>query len=207
MSWRFTCRCMVAAWCCASASEASAKYPLVAPLERVIDVPSVQRADVNLIVKSVRGRPAYKIQCHSSNYSSDAGFDYSGDFECRMTPIGEVTKYSTLLTENPGQSRDWESRARFFSADLKGDCASIPEFGSTRDFRLRGMMVTIQVLQPAFGPNGVLDSLKLKVSVQPDSSAQRPIAAAVPFPVSPPTQCKIEQYFPSPSASNTTQAR
>jgi hypothetical protein len=124
-----------------------------------------------------------------------------------MTNIGSVTNYSTLLTEDINQSRDWESRARFFSADLQGECASIPEFGSIRDFRLRGMMVTLQVLQPAFGPNGVLDSLKLKVAVQPDSSAQRPIAAAVPFPVSPPTQCKIEQYFPSPSASNTTQAR
>ena len=203
MSWRFSWLCVVAIWCYASASEASSKFPLVAPFERVIDVPSVQKADVNVIVKSVHGRPVYKIACHSAEYSSDGGFDYSGDFECRMLPIETAIKYSTLLTEDLNQSRDWESRARFFAADLQGDCARIPEFGSTRDFKLRGMVVMLQVLQPVIGSNGVLDSLKLKVFVQPYPSAQRPIAAAVPFPVSPPAQCKIEQYFPSPSPSNT----
>ncbi len=199
MSQRFSLLCVVAVWCYAFASDASSKYPLVASFERVIDVPSVQKADVNVILKSVHGRPVYKIECHSANYGSDAGFDYSGDFECRMITIGRNTKYSTLLTEDPKQSRDWESRARFFAADLQGDCARIPQFGSTRDFKLRGMIVTLQVLQPVIGLNGVLDSLKLKVSVQPYPSAQRPIAVAVPLPVSPPAQCKIEQYFPSSS--------
>ena len=199
--------CVLSAWCCASESQADPKYPRIAPLERVLDVPSVEKANVNVIIKSIQGRPAYKIQCHSSNYGAASGFDYSGDFECRMIPAEGATKYSTLFTEDPEQSRDWESRARFFSADLQGDCARIPEFGSTRDFKLRGMMVTLQVLQPAFDLNGVLDSLKLKINVRPYPSAQRPIAAAVPFPASPPSQCKIAQYFPSPSPLKPAEAR
>jgi hypothetical protein len=188
---------MVAALICGSRSEARSLFPLVVPLQSVIGVPNVRRADVNVMVKSVRGRPAYKIQCRSSSYG-DAEFEYSGDFECRMVPVGAVTKYSTLFTEDPNQSRDWESRARFFSADLRGDCARIPEFGAVRHFKLRGMVVTLQVLHPTFGPNGLLDSLTLKVAVQPSPSSQQPIAAGVPFPVSPPAQCEIERNFPRP---------
>ena len=115
------------------------------PVHRVFDVPDVSKASVSLDLKSTDGEPIYRIQCHSAGYTGDPGFDYSGDFECRLSMIGYDNTYSTLLTEDINQSRDWESRGRFFAADLRGKCAQIPEFGVTRSFQLRGMDLTLLI--------------------------------------------------------------
>ena len=189
------------AWCFASVSKAEPRYPHVVPMERVIFVRNVENANVRVTINSTKGISVYKIQCHSSSYSADPDFNYSGDFECRMTSNEGGNTYSTLFTEDPNQSRDWESRARFFSSDLKGKCAQIPEFGSTRDFRLRGMKVTLQILNPIFDQSGSVRSLRLRIAARPDPSALGQIAAAVPLPASSPVQCKIGEYFVGFSAS------
>jgi hypothetical protein len=162
---------------------ASQDYPVVATLKRTFDVPDVAKANVSLDITSVKGAPLYRLECHSAGNSPEpASFDYSGDFECRLSTVGGLEPYSTLLTEDAHQSRDWESRGRFFSAELRGDCAHIAEFGATRHFKLRGMKLTLQVLDPVFTERGKLSSLKLAVTVRPDPHAQRPIAEVVPIP-------------------------
>jgi hypothetical protein len=113
----------------------------------------------------------------------------------------EPNTYSTLLTEDPHQSRDWESRGRFFAADLRGACAGIPQFGAIRSFRLRGMDLTLRVSDQKFAESGELESLALTVTVRPDAEASRPIAAMVPLPkTGVPPRCKIETYFVDPTA-------
>lgn len=189
------------AWCCASVSKADSRYPHIVPMERVVFVGNVEKANVRVAINSTKGKPIYRIQCHSASYRSDPDFNYSGDFECRMTSAGHGNAYSTLFTEDPNQSRDWESRARFFSSDLKDECAQIPEFGLTRNFRLRGMKVTLQILNPVFDQSGSVRSLKLRIAARSDPSAQGPIAAAVPLPSLSPAQCKIGEYFVGSSAS------
>lgn len=115
-------------------------YPAPAPIERTFNVPDVSKSNISLQIKARDGRDLYKLQCHSAGYVGDPDFDYSGDFECRLSLSNGQNVYSTLLTEDLNQSRDWESRARFFAADLRGECARIPEFGSARNFTLRALL-------------------------------------------------------------------
>jgi hypothetical protein len=170
-------------------------YPPVKPLERMFDIPNIKLANVNLIIRSEQGAPLYRLQCHSNGYAGDEDFDYSGDFECRLSLAHGRSAYSTLLTEDPKQSRDWESRARFFSADLKAPCAAIVDFGATRTFRLRGMRLTLQIVNPSFGESGGLRSLELKVTVGQDSGAKSDIAEAVGLPQTSPPECRLREYF------------
>ena len=179
-------------------------YPAVRPLHRTFEVPDVGKANISLDIKSVEGVPLYKLQCHSAGYTADPDFDYSGDFECRLSSIREHDTYSTLLTEDAHQSRDWESRGRFFSADLRGVCAHVPEFGANRNFKLRGMRLTLQITDPLFTEGGKLSRLKLTVTVGPDPRAQRPIAEIVPLPKGKiPTECKLQEYFVNPAELST----
>jgi len=171
-------------------------YATVTPLQRTFDVPDVAKANVSVEIKSAEGTSLYKLQCHSAGYPGDPDFDYSGDFECRLSSVGNRDTYSTLLTEDPHQRRDWESRGRFFADNLRGECARIPEFGAARDFRLRGMKVTLRVIDPVFAADGKLSSLKLAVTVRRDPNARRSIAEVVPLPKTGiPTECKLPRYF------------
>ena len=191
------------AWCCLGFGAAclmAESYPTVAPLRQTFVVADIGQANVAFDIKSPEGTVLYRLQCHSAGYTGDPDFEYSGDLECRLSMIGHSDAYSTLLTENPHQSRDWESRGRFFAADLSGSCARIPQFGTNRTFRLRGMELALQVANPVFATSGKLSSLKLTVNVHPDPSAKSPIAETIPMPKSGvPAKCKLEAYFPNPS--------
>jgi hypothetical protein len=196
----------IRAWACIVLSACSfggvhclsaGSFPQVRPLQRTFMVRGVIHADVTVDIKSTIDSPLYRLQCHSAGYSGDPAFDYSGDFECRLSLIAGPNSYSTLLTEDAHQSRDWESRGRFFSAQLRGACARIPEFGASRDFKLRGMDLKLQIIDPAFTEGGKLKSLTLTVTARPDATATRPIAEIVPLPKADetPTACKVRRDF------------
>lgn len=194
-SFVIVCLCCIATTCLEAQT-----YPSVESLRRTFDVPTISLANVNLIIKSKRGISLYRLQCHSSGYAGDPEFDYSGDFECRLSLFGGRNTFSTLLTENPHQSRDWESRGRFFSADLKDPCASIPNFGAFRAFRLRGMNLTLQITNARFAKSGKLESLRLTVDVREDADARSPIASAIDLPQVSPTECRLKEYFVDPKS-------
>jgi hypothetical protein len=178
-----------------SVSASPQSYPAPVPIKKTFDVSDVSKADISLYIKAHDGRDLYTLQCHSTGYEGDSGFDYSGDFECRLILSGGRNTYSTLLTEDLDQSRDWESRGRFFAASLKGECASVPEFGAVRDFELRGMLLTLRISDPMF-QGDKLHSLKLTVAVAHDPNAHRAIANIVPFPKSQvPANCDLSKYF------------
>ncbi len=170
-------------------------YPTPAPIRKTFDVSDVNKAAVSLHIKAKDGRDLYSLKCHSAGYEGDPGFDYSGDFECRLILADGRNTYSTLLTEDLDQSRDWESRGRFFAPSLVGKCANIPEFGAVRNFELRGMRLTLRIFDPAFEGNK-LHSFKLTVIVVPALKAHRDIAEIVPFPKSQvPASCDLSKYF------------
>lgn len=166
------------------------------------DVQDVKKANIVTYINSAEGKALYKLQCHSAGYVGDPDFDYSGDFECRLSIVDNNNNtYSTLLTENLNQTRDWESRARFFATDLRGACAHVPQFGTKRSFELRGMTLTLHITHATFTNGGVLRSLKLTVQVIPNPNAQRPIAKIVQLPqTSIPSQCRLNTYFVDPKS-------
>jgi hypothetical protein len=181
-------------------------YPSVKPLRRTFSIPDVSMANVSLDIVTMGGAPIYHLQCHSAGYTGDPDFDYSGDFECRLSLIGQPNTYSTLLTEDAHQTRDWESRGRFFVAQLRGPCTRITEFGAIRNFKLRGMGLGLRITAPTFTEAGKLKSLRLTVTVQPDPAARRPIAEVVQFPPvgTVPESCEIRRDFIDSSAAETT---
>lgn len=188
--------CLLPACCWAWLGAAAQSYPAVRTLQRTFEVPNVSQANVVVFIKSSGGRPLYNLQCHSAGYTGDPAFDYSGDFECRLSSVYRRDVYSTLLTEDVNQSRDWESRGRFFAAQLRGECAQVAEFGANRTFRLRGMDLTLAIADPKFNENGKLTSLGLTVTVRPDAGARRPIAEMVPLPTAGvPPSCNLRQDF------------
>jgi len=200
MRFALRCACVSCIFLAVSCLLTAQRYPAVASTHRTFAVPNVKTDGVSLSIRSQKGVPLYLLKCHSADYGGDPGFDYSGDFECRLSLIGQPNTYSTLLTEDVHQSRDWESRGRFFAADLRGRCANIPDFRAVRHFRLRGMDLTLRILNPMFTASGELKSLRLAVTVNPDQSADRSIAEIVPLPKASPAGCKLGEYFVSSSA-------
>lgn len=157
-------------------------WPAVRPFTQTVHIREAATAHAVFTISNRGAQPLYKLACYGSRAQpSGNDFVYDGDFECRLTAEnGENGQYSTLLTEDPDQSRDWESRARFFGSELVSNCGEIPEFGRVRDFSLRGMRIELRINDPTFDASGDLKSFTFSVSVVNDASpdAQSGIAAS-----------------------------
>jgi hypothetical protein len=140
--------------------------------------------------------PVYRLVCHTSHFEADREFSYSGDWECRLVPLNDKTPFSTLLTDDPKQSRDWQSRARFLVPELLGACGEWPDYGRVRSFSLRGMRLTLTVSGVEVAPNPAgapersskLSAFQFTVDVTPDLMATSAIAAPSKA-VWPPVEC------------------
>jgi hypothetical protein len=126
-----------------AAKAAGHEWPKVIPQKQYVIVDNNTIKAAAFFIFGTDGVPKYLIECHDSEYQGDAAFDYSGDFECRLTSLYSKDAYSTLFTDDPNQSRDWQSRARFLVGDLFGSCASDRSYGPVRRFRLRGMQISL----------------------------------------------------------------
>lgn len=198
------------------AQAASPSWPAIRPVQRTFNVPDVKKMNLSLLIHTKVGVPLYGLFCspptyisNNGSYNAEYGVDYvtdfRGDFACLL-----AMRHSGpgLLVESAMQPYVFPSRGEFDTRELAGICGSIPNFGATRNFRLRGMKLTLQVIDPVIdvnshgwdGPNEPeLKSMKLKVTVRPDPSATRAIAAIVPFPKAPPPQCKLSKNFVNPA--------
>lgn len=158
-----------------------ANWSPVEPATKTVHMTDASTARFVLPIRSSSGRILYKLTCYGQKSQPNANdFVYDGDFECRLTATGtDKSRYSTLLTEDPNQSRDWQSRARFFGTELAGECGDIPEFGRSRDFLLRGMRISLRITNPTFTSKQKLQSFTFRVSVANDADpvAQGQIAA------------------------------
>lgn len=188
-----------------ASGEARERFVLVQPIERTFDIRDTRKDVVTTDLLSVDGRPAYRLQCRSPKVSSesvpelesDYYFSWSGDFECRLiSATGAEPSYTTLFTESSKQIRDWLSRARFFSQELREPCGSRPELGRRRSFKLRGMKITLEIVDPKFDQSGELSALKLKLSVVRDAGAWRRIAEITPLPNPMPKGCDASHFPP-----------
>lgn len=206
--------CTIGALACTGARAALPSWPAIQPVQRTFNAPDVKKMNVSLMIHTKTGIPLYGLFCGSpygvsdNAYNGGYGIDYgtfNGDFECRLGLKGGGGVGGMLLVEDATQATPWPSRGRFFAANLVGACANIPEFGVTRTFRLRGMKLTLKVIDPVikgtyrFSGLPKLKSLTLKVTVRPDPAATRAIAAIVPFPKQWPPRCKLNYYFRNPA--------
>jgi hypothetical protein len=168
---------------------AAADWPPVSHVEHSYHFEHASSAHVELTITGIAGDPLYQLECHPRDYAGDPAFDYSGDFECRLYSLYSKDTYSTLLTDNPHPTRDWQSRGRFVAPELMGACAQDPEYGAVRNFQLRNMQIRLVLSEVSFdrvnvGSTAVpvLDEFDFEIVVRPDKTAQTEIAARVPFP-------------------------
>lgn len=146
----------------AKCEEAKLVWPNVAEIEKTFHFDFLEQASIDLNLLGEGGKELYCLSCHTFGYTKDSAFDYSGEFECRLKSLYSLDTYSTLLTENPKQFADWDHRARFFSSDLVGECGLYPDYGRSRSFQLRGMIITLEI-----------DNLTFRSSyIEADSSKQ-----------------------------------
>ena len=143
---------------------------------------------VDLPINGANGAALYRLECRSGDSYEGKDFDYSGDFECRLVSATGRDAYRTLLTYQPVQPRDFESRARFLTSDLDGKCGDYPEFGHTRTIRLRGMRLKLVLaftshpgLFPSDPGRPISAAMKFTVEARPDPAALSQIAEDVPY--------------------------
>lgn len=163
-------------------------------LKTVIHFSDNKAKEAKIVINSSNDKPLYLLECYLGPHE-DRNFDYSGDFECRLTSLYSQETYSTLLTDNPKQSRDWESRGRFLKEQLIGKCADYPEYGKIRVFRLRKMKIQMILDNINFVKDTVRGELKIEgldfnLTIDNDPTALSRIAEPVIYKEPALTDCK-----------------
>ena len=163
-------------------------WPKIAPVKKTFTFSDMSNPIVDLPINAANGAALYRLECRSGDSYEGKDFDYSGDFECRLLSAVGQDAYRTLLTYQPIQPRDFESRARFLTSDLDGKCGDYPEFGHTRTMRLRGMRLKLVLaftshpgLFPSDPGRPISAAMKFTVEARPDPGALSQIAEDVPY--------------------------
>jgi hypothetical protein len=177
------------------------KWPVIQPLQakRAFRYLGTGDADTPFLafIKSEKGAPAYKLECHNGNYESGSEMNFSGDFQCALFAIkGSTLTSGDLLAANTNNelSTDWWNRGRMRSAQLRGECLKYPEYSTDRRFRLRGMLLTLRFTDMQWGPrkdrqnNPLLTGFTFIFKAVPDESALGSRAEEVTGP-KPPEAC------------------
>ncbi len=129
-----------------TSDESKRIWPVIEPVKKTFHFVDRHNTEAKLKIVGTDGTPLYLLECYLNAYDyEDRDFDYSGDFECRLTSLYSKEVYSTLLTEEQHPTRDWESRGRFLIKELMGRCAQYPEYGRLRHFTLRGMNLALEI--------------------------------------------------------------
>lgn len=131
---------------------------------------------IELPIMKTDGRLAYKLECSTYNVPIGEGKIDRYGIVCGLFEQGN--KINLLADGLDPYSR--MDRAQILPIQLYGRCASYPEWGNIRTFRLRGFQLALRFSEPEFTSGDFADhALKrvtLDVSVKPDATADFPVA-------------------------------
>jgi hypothetical protein len=180
----------------ANPTRAEFEWPSVAPLSKSYKFEGVDEGAeprVDLIIRSVSGKPLYRLLCHSGNYAGGPDEQYKGEadefsgvIDCHLLSLYfEPKDYGSLLPYDPLDRSVHFDRAPLSAPDVLGKCADYPEYGVQRRFRLRGMEIQFRYLDIVFSKAKTKDgippirSFRLDIDVKRDRSAITAIAEPV----------------------------
>lgn len=174
-------------WAIAAAS--NGEWPKVKPAFKSFNFTDVEHTDIDLKLYDRSNRAIYAIKCHSGDYDghhADSN-NYSGLIQCYLESLYSKEYFNNLLADSAQQSADWTNRGRFLPNHLLPICRDAPEWGKTRNFRLRGMRVTLSISDIQYAASGASSeaepvSYTFTVNVESDSSATSAFSEAVKFP-------------------------
>jgi hypothetical protein len=151
-------------------------WPSVQPLEKRYTFSTAASSHVQLDIHPSTGNEFYRLQCLPGDHNR-----YSIEsFQCGLTPAG-YDNTGSLLVDDPFDWSVSKSRGVFWAQFLAGACSTYPGWGPTRLFRLRGMVLSLSILNPIFDNTGLLRSFDFTVSVGPDPTALSFIAEPNPY--------------------------
>lgn len=193
-------------------AQSSRSWPRIKAFDKKYTFENQEDMYLQFPILTIDGKIAYFVEC-ANPLAKDPrvngnGYDWSGDFECRVyKPGARFLPAVQLLAESTHATRDWETRARFFWNELTPDCIDFPDWGGTRIFRFRHIRLTIQITNPKIAlptPDShksffhALHGLDVEISGQYDGAANNAVAGvskiAEPPPLDPdkpdgPLQC------------------
>ncbi len=166
-------------------------YPQIVPIEKTTTIrgkpspvhfrfpdepiPPEARA-VYLPILDANGKTAYELECSAYNVPIGEGRIDRYGIVCGLFATGERVN---LL----GDSLDRYSRmsnAQILADQLYGKCADYPQWGATREFRLRGFQLTMQFRNARFTEGEFADhalkQVDLNIKVERDPTATAPVA-------------------------------
>jgi len=178
--------------------EPSHRWPAIEPVDTSVTFTNPGAGDrdtpFTVAIRDASGTVLYSLECHNDNYDEESLIDFSGDFQCGLFSHGadsaEETDLNLLASQTRNEeSADWFNRARMMAAQLHGDCARYPEYGSIRHFALRKMRITfsftnVQWAAATSGPK--LKQFTFRVTAVVNPSAQTAHAEQVHAPRPPP---------------------
>ena len=154
------------------------QWPVIQEFEvRMGFARSNERIDLIIPFTDRSGRVWYRLDCRGG---SDAHLDrisalpgavnYVGPLMCSLS-LGAEETGASLLGEETDSGGPWHTRGQFAWKHFEGACATYPEYGRVRHFRLRGFELTLSVSEPEID-NDLLDDYVLTVSLRQDPSAK-----------------------------------
>jgi hypothetical protein len=131
--------------------ESTSKWPAIKQFEekRFLYSAGIGNVDTpfSALIKDTGGMAVYRLECHNGNYEDQSVMNFSGDFQCALFSLkdGEISSSNLLAADTKNElNTDWWNRGRMRSVQLRGECLNFPEYSTTRHFKLRGMLVTLQ---------------------------------------------------------------
>lgn len=179
--------------------QSSQPWPKIQPFSHEWHIPNASKPDADTpvlaYIRDDAGQPAYKLECHSGEYSDQSEMNFSGTYQCALFALKDGHNASwDLLADRNHQDSDWDNRGRMIAQQLDGSCGETPGYGTHRSFTLRGMRLelTFKSLNWGLGSGAQagkrqLNSFTLIATVQPDSKATSPQAETLKTP--PPSSC------------------
>lgn len=156
--------------------ESLASWPSIQPVQATVGFDrQASMFDVSIAINGLDGKPLYWFMCiggsdrYLDRLSGSTDFNYVGPLLCRLDTKPSWDD-SSLLAEN-GEAT-WHTRGRFSFNELKGKCAEYPEYGRLRNFRLRGMHISLAVQHVSQDENGKIQYFQLAVDVKEDHEAE-----------------------------------
>jgi hypothetical protein len=157
-----------------SAQLSGTNWPELRPTTKRFRVDlTAEKIAIDLPVLDRTGHEQYHFACRGGRDSYldslNPTQNWVGPLMCTLAE-GTEARDDSLLSED--DSAAWFSRAHFRRSELVGSCASYPEFGTHRSFRLRGFRLRLDADHIAVDATGDATSFVLNVSVRPDRSAR-----------------------------------
>ena len=178
----------------ADAPGASFSWPRIAPLKRSFEfhnLPEIEPS-VDLKIRSPKGKPLYRLLCHSDDYKRgpdlqyrDENSDFGGVLGCHLFSLYDQRNLGNLFLFDPLEPYYIWTRAVLNAGDVFGPCAGYPEHGALRHFRLRGMEITFRYSDIVFDdpkPGASVPAIRsfhFEVRVTSDPAAISSIAEGV----------------------------